>query len=164
MNYVTLDFDATLRRMARERDLTVSRICGTIEFKGANVCLVNIRMQIGDHEAEMECLNEQTFEEDAAKMFKSYFHVPEWMYRDIALAHIDGRDFDLWIDGLHVFAEAGRLHDLYTDRMMAGEGWEDVWNDFDTDTLQVIYNRLRDAQEADDEARYETERHLIINN
>jgi hypothetical protein len=160
MNTITLDFERILTKMAAERGLTVSRVKGMMEFRGANVCTVNIAMWVcGNWEVYIECLSEQTFEADAAKELDRYFHVPEELYRDIALAYMDGRDFDQWVNGTHVFVEAGDFEYLLTDRSEKG-GWVEISNDFDEGILRQVYDRLVAEQEAADAARLETEQHL----
>jgi hypothetical protein len=162
MNHITLDFESILTKMAKERGLTISNVTGTLEFKGANMTCVKVTFDIYGTwlDKTIECLNELTFEDDAKKMFESYFHVPESLYRDIALAHMDGRDFDECHDGVHVFAEAGEFEELSTDRHIAGEGCEDIHNDFDECVLRMVYDRLVAEQEAADAARFETELQL----
>jgi hypothetical protein len=161
MNHIKLNFEEILHRLAAERGLTVSDIKGTIDFKGTDVCMMNVNVWICNLRKErVDCYCETDFEKAATQVFDRYFHVSTGMYHDIAQAHINGRDFDTFISGVHIFAEAGHFAELYTDRHLEGEGWEDLANDYDENTLRDVYDRLIAEQEAADAARRETELQL----
>ena len=156
MDYINLNFQKVIEKMAAERGLSVAGekgkdIEGTMRFKGSGMCEVEIDVWINETwRKKISCCNENTFEAEVAKVLdKCAVRVDKSLYRDIAACTLDGDVFECEIGDVDVAVR----HAGYGTFMESG----DYGNNFDPYMYMEQYDRLREQREAADQSRRFTE-------
>ena len=165
METINLDFKKIIDQQAAKRGLSATDVKIAFTYMDEILYMRLVMSVFGEEQSDKFCMDDFTFEEAVNFILDRFFVVSDDLYEAIAEEHLEGVDFDKYIDGVRIEAyEDGRHTYMITSRSWK-DGWKtfkyvDLTNNFDVDKYWSIRERVRDKREEADRIRFETESNL----